>query len=679
LQDQFESHVQRLGAAGSLQSMGATRIAYRRGTMVRPVCSCALLLQLTLGGRGLAQDATLESVGQLWACDSLTKVLQPAMPCTDVDAPLRLYGSRGEIVSGQAVFRPADEVAHATVNIDDLKHRDLEDSITAGHIKLQWVRYIEVNRNSAGVPDDELVAKAPTRIPDPYWEADRIAVQANMAQPVWIEVKIPRHSVPGDYLGKLVVTVGEKTASLPVILRVWDFDMPAERHLSVINWGVFPGQMYRERPEDNSAEYYRLFGQYCAFLVEHRQTDVIGSLNWINRKNDEQERVAYDTRQLERHAEVAFAAGVRKIHLHAVGRKTAPILDPIGRVDVATDDKGSDRLARLEALEQVIQRRGWQDQFLVSITDEPFIHHEESFAAAVKLVHQTAPSVRVIEAVETEYLGELDVYVPKLSHLNLWYPRFDEIRRVEGRELWFYTCCHPTGRYPNRFLDQSLLKVRVLHWINYLYDLDGYLHWGLNHYGSDDPYSEEGISKDLPLGDRAIVYPGEKGLVGSLRFSAQRDGLQDYETLWVLEDRLRGIKQRTGADAFWLDPRQRPLELCRRVVWSFHDYTRDPNVLLETRRLIAEEIETLQTAPLLVVQTSPPEGTPIPAGPRMVNVRGLASPGAEVRLNGEPIQNLRPSGYFSHYCFLTDDPVITVAANHQGTRRVATRTFELVD
>lgn len=26
--------------------------------------------------------------------------------------------------------------------------------------------------------------------------------------------------------------------------------------------------------------------------------------------------------------------------------------------------------------------------------------------------------------------------------------------RREGAELWFYACCHPLGRYPNRFLDQ---------------------------------------------------------------------------------------------------------------------------------------------------------------------------------------------------------------------------------
>jgi hypothetical protein len=295
----------------------------------------------------------------------------------------------------------------------------------------------------------------------------------------------------------------------------------------------------------------------------------------------------------------------------------------------------------------------------------------------VDRVHETAPSVRCVEAVEAEYLGKLDIYVPKLSHLNLWYPRFKQVQH-EGGELWFYTCCHPVGRYPNRFLDQSLLKVRVLHWINYLYDMDGYLHWGLNHFAGDNPYTQEAISKGLPLGDRAIVYPGEKGLLGSLRFSSMRDGLQDFEYMWVLENELSKIKKKVGQEAFWLDPRQRSLELCRRVVWSFYEYTRNRDVMLNTRNAIAHEIEELQTEPLLIIQTSPPEGTFVPSGPRNIGVRGLVQPGAKVTLNGKSIQNVRPSGYFLQFYFMPDNnPTITVTVEYNGKKRTAKRSFRL--
>jgi hypothetical protein len=258
----------------------------------------------------------------------------------------------------------------------------------------------------------------------------------------------------------------------------------------------------------------------------------------------------------------------------------------------------------------------------------------------------------------------------------LWYPRFREVQR-EGKELWYYTCCHPVGRYPNRFLDQPLVKARALHWINYLYDLDGYLHWGLNHFHGDAPYTQEAISYRLPLGDRAVVYPGEKGYLGSLRFSAMRDGLQDFEYLWVLENKLRTIKERLGEDAFWLDPRQRPVELCRRVVQSFYDHTRDPNALLAARRAVAQEIEALDSAPLLVVQTSPPENTFVPAGPRNIGVRGLVAPGATVTVNGGAVP-VRESGYFCKPHFMGDDaPTITVAVKRNGTERIATRSFIL--
>ena len=192
-----------------------------------------------------------------------------------------------------------------------------------------------------------------------------------------------------------------------------------------------------------------------------------------------------------------------------------------------------------------------------------------------------------------------------------------------------------------------------------------------------------GVALLFPLFARAqdpIVYPGKEGLLGSLRFSAMRDGLQDFEYLWVLENKLSVIKSKFSREAVWLDPRQRSLELCKRVVWSFHDYTRDPNVILNTREAIAREIEGLQIKPLLVVQTSPPEGTVVPAGPRNISVRGLVPPGAKVTLNGKPVKNVRSSGYFLYAYFMPDNkPTISITVEHNGRKHSIERTFKLTD
>ncbi|HOY60690.1 MAG TPA: DUF6067 family protein, partial [Verrucomicrobiota bacterium] len=535
-----------------------------RSSRLLPLVWIGLLLTCASPGTGAASESPRPT---LWASDALTKVLRSAQPGRPGDNTLELAGARREVVSGQAVCASPGDVAAAQATISDLRHRVSGRLVPSSAVSLQWVRYIDITRNSS-IPPDERVVQAPSSLPDPFWEGQSIALKAGQAQPLWIEARIPEDAAAGDYEGLLTVHAEGASVELPVTLRVWDFEIPEEGHLSVVNWWQFPGAGFPGHGPDD----WDLLRRFAEFLAAHRQTDLNTEIGRIAESGDAESGYAYDTSRLERYAEVAFEAGIRQIHLHGVGHRTGDILDPATQVEPHESN-----LRRLAAWEKVIQRRGWQHRFVTSIVDEPLVWYEDSYQDVVNRVHEVAPSVRCLEAVEAEYLGDLDVYVPKLSHLSLWHPQFDQARR-DGAELWFYVCCHPLGRYPNRFLDQSLLKARVLFWIHYLYNLDGYLHWGLNQFDGD-PYTEEGISKGLPLGDRAMVYPGKEGLVGSLRFSAQRDGLEDYEYLRVLEDRLREIKRHIGRDAFWLAPRQRPLELCRRVIWSCHDYTRDPHVM----------------------------------------------------------------------------------------------------
>ena len=607
----------------------------------------------------------------LWSADPLTKVMRSDQPDAWAGKTLQITAARGEIVSAQVVVRSTDDSKDILARISNLKH-DLADAvIPAAAVRLQWVRYIDIDRNTTGIPINELVAQAPASIPDPFWEDSALSVNANQSQPIWIEIHVPLEAEAGDYKGALTVSSGIESREIEVLLHVYDFEIPQERHLSVINWWSFPGTGF-QHIKPYSQDYWDLLEKSCRFLVEHRQTNIQTSIGLIQENGDVENGYSYDTGKLEQYAETAFRAGIRKIHLHSVGSLTGRITDPNSRIQ-----PNESNLRRLGIWEKVIQQRGWQGRFLVSISDEPFIHHEETYAAMVDRVHKIAPGIRCIEAVETEFLGKLDIYVPKLNHLNLWYPQFKKIQR-DGAELWFYTCCYPLGRYPNRFLDQPLLKTRVLHWINYLYHLDGYLHWGLNRFAGDDPYSQEGISKNLPLGDRAIAYPGRQGFLGSLRFSAMRDGLQDYEYLWILENELLKIKQAYGNEASWLDPRQRSIELCRRVIQSFHEYTRDPQILLSTRDVIAREIEQLKTEAFLVVQTSPPEGTVVPAGLRHIGIRGLVRPGAKVSINGNPVENVRPGGYFLQAYFIPDNnPRISIRVEDHGREYTVERFFVL--
>lgn len=633
--------------------------------MKNPTFACLLLIALC------ANTCWSESM-RVVASSPLEKVLRTAAPDKTAPPELTLEGAAGETVSAQAVVVPggADTIR---ARIAGLKTADGKASISAGGIRLQWVRYMDITANTAAVPKDELVAVAPASIPDPFWEDAELRVTPGAVQPLWIEVDIPADARPGEYRGDLSVSSKSGKCSLPVALKVRRFTLRAEPHQRVIQWWDVPGRTFEQFKPGTDAYWKHLQGM-CELVRRHRQTDVRVSWSLVQRKSDG----SWDTSLLEKYIDVAFSTGLQAVHFEGAGRHTKSVVEPDSRTEPVEDNMG-----RLAAVENLVVKRKWLGRVLTSLADEPFIFQEQSYRKLTEQVRKVAPHVGIVEAIETDDIGDMDIYVPKLSHLNLWWPRFAELKR-EGKTVWFYTCCHPQGRYPNRFLDQTLTSARELHWISYLFDLDGYLHWGLNWFAADlDPYSEKGSTQwGLPPGDSQVAYPGRNGWVGSLRLSAMRDGLQDYEYLWTLESKVRLLKNRLAKEGAWIDPRQRPLELCRRVVQSFYDHTRDPKVLLDTRSAIADEIEALDATPLLYVQTSPPDGSVTPEGPIMINIRGAASPGAKITINGQPVipANVSAKGCFIGEAFIgKKNPEVLVRAEFNGAVCECKRTFVVQD
>jgi len=647
------------------------------------MCVCLSCVAVGLGIVPAVACAPPPADLEVWPSDALTKVLPGAAPRPA--GPVAISGAQGETASGQIVVRPSADV---TVRASCTGLTGPAGQIPASRLRLQWVRRIEISRNSADIPKDELIAEAPASIPDPFWEGDTVAAKAGAAQALWIEADIPDDAAAGRYDGVIRLAAGDVSADAPISLRVFGFRMPSERHQQVTNWFTFPGAGMSVKPD--SDEYWALARRFAETLVRHRQTCFMTHLSLISTTYSRAEGFRCDFTRLDRWAATFLGAGMERMELFQAGRATAGVDNRESRTEpadlaVTVKDSGVKLTAEqklrgvLQQLEKHIRAKGWVGKVMIHIADEPFVHTVPSYRAVARIVHEAAPSLRIIEAVEATGFGDaIDVLVPKLSHLNLWYPYFRDAHS-QGRELWFYTCCHPQGRYPNRFLDQPLVKARALHWIQYLYGLDGFLHWGLNWFADGvDPYSEEGISQGLPLGDRAVLYPGKGGYVGSLRLSAMRDGLQDYEYLWTLEQRIAAIKKRLGADADWLDPRRRPLELCRRAVQGFYEHTRDGAVLLAAREQAAGEVEAIAAGRYLYVQTDPPDGSDVPAGPRVILIRGVADPGADITVNGSKVASAGPDGLFAAHWFLAT-PRISVRAVKGDRALAAERTFRLVD
>ena len=206
----------------------------------------------------------------------------------------------------------------------------------------------------------------------------------------------------------------------------------------------------------------------------------------------------------------------------------------------------------LPALVNHLQAKGWLEIYTQHLGDEPIEMNAGTYKAMAALVRKHAPELKIIEACHCQGLvGAIDVWVPQLNFVHEQHEHYRQ-RQAAGEEVWFYTCVFPQGDYANRFIEQPLIKTRLLHWINYRYGLTGYLHWGYNFWLPDqDPFKKltrpHGGPEYLPAGDAWIVYPGKDGPLDSIRFEAMRDGIADYELLSMLAEKDRPAADRLAA------------------------------------------------------------------------------------------------------------------------------------
>lgn len=620
---------------------------------------CAALL-VTIGtGWAVAQTplstaASASAPVKVWAVDVHAKVLRDARPA-DKPGAVALRAARNEYESGQLAVRSAVPLRQMRVELSALRRRDGKASIAPEHLAWHFVGYIPIKKNTQGA-EAIRVAAAPCEIPDPLLEARTMDLPAESTQPVWLTVFVPKDTVPGVYQGEVVVIAGEHRASVPIELSVDSFVLPDERHLLVTNWFSVENIARAHRVPAWSDAFWPVLEQYARNMAAHRQNVFYVPWGLVKMVREADGKLSFDYGRFDRFVELFQKAGVADgIEIYHVAHFKKGWGSEIELSKVHATDRQTGKAVVLNAaegmvpllgdLERHLDQRGWLSKAMIHVADEPCISNVASWREVAEVVHRAAPRLRRIEAIESvDFSGSLEIWVPKLSHFDRWREAFDA-RRGDG-EFWYYICCHPTGSiYPNRFLDYPSTSVRVLHWLNYSQRLTGYLHWGLNFWGAE-PFGTP--SAELPPGDTHVIYPGSAGPIDSIRWEIQREGLEDFEYLWLLESKTAALKKRLAPSAAWLDPRRRAMELCRRVAPAIAECERDPARILDARKAIADEIVALEESPLVLVATEPADGTTVVAGPVVVEVRGVTEPGTKVKINGHAVEVSSAGAFQGH-------------------------------
>lgn len=241
----------------------------------------------------------------------------------------------------------------------------------------------------------------------------------------------------------------------------------------------------------------------------------------------------------------------------------------------------------LPALEAWLKSKGWQDKFILGVSDEPNEANAMEYRALCGLIRKLAPSLRLMDAMTFGPVhGAIDIWIPMNCEYQKHREEIETFRKY-GDEIWFYTCCGPRGDKPiNRFMDYPLLSTRYLFWAGYRYNLPGYLHWAANNYQpGQDPFKvscPEHHNADhvlfLPPGDTHIMYPGDNAPWMSIRLEAYRESAEEYELFRLLEKKDKAL-----ADS-----------ICTSVCREFDDVDYSVSAFRAARTALIRALEEIQ-------------------------------------------------------------------------------------
>jgi hypothetical protein len=206
-----------------------------------------------------------------------------------------------------------------------------------------------------------------------------------------------------------------------------------------------------------------------------------------------------------------------------------------------------------------------------------------------------------------------------VGHIDIWDPEIDvwpgtkltaqQARKVveecqaRGERFFWYVAAGPPAPYPNIQLEYPLIAGRIYIWMSWKYRVTGFEYYCYNlwnyNFKTEKRWPETlwdaraFVSRNSMYNcDGMLFYPGPKGTpCSSVRLESVRDGVEDWESFYLLRDYADALaaKKDPAADALLAKARA-ILDVPDEVVKSVTEWSQDPDLLLKTRRELAETI-----------------------------------------------------------------------------------------
>ncbi len=484
---------------------------------------------------------------------------------------------------------------------------DKEEDITvsvlgdlAGFINIYSVADVPVGLAAFEDSDDYFISREPGEYPDILMPGDTIHALPGKWYAFWFEL------IPGGAAGNHTVNVSVNGTGAGVSIKIIDAELPAQ-DLVYTNWFHCDAICDYYGVEAFGDEFRRIFRNFAQTAAAHGMNCILTPLftpaldtavgherttTQLVKVRKQGDGYSFDLSLLEKWVEICRSLGIEYFEMSHFftqwGAEHAPKImaeDENGALikifGWETETHSSEYDGFLTefsaALKEFIYSHKLENNVFFHISDEPGAEHLETYLYRASLVKKLFGEFRFIDALsdyEFYSRGAVDIPVPSENSIEDFYGRVSP--------LWTYYCCGQcTGYMPNRFIAMPSERNRILGFLLWKYDLNGFLQWGFNFYNTQyslekiNPYEVTDAGGHFPAGDSFVVYPGKDGeAVCSLRLKVFREALQDMRALRLLE-KLAG--------------REKVLEITGGI--TFSDYPHDPEYILRVRETVNSVIE----------------------------------------------------------------------------------------
>jgi len=460
---------------------------------------------------------------------------------------------KGEKMNLQLVLWSNTAVWQVRVLLTSLMNEN-KQAIKPENIQANFVRYV--------LSDDYFYGcRANTQKQPPILVADILDplstfdMPAKSTRPVWITITVPPDANPGTYHGKLIIQAkGDIELAFELNLEVLPLILPPasdwhfELDLWQNPWAVARYHDVRPWSEEHVLLLKPLLKMLAAAGQKYVTTTIIHHpwnaqtydpyetmIEWIKNK-DGQWRFDYSIfdkwvklcmefgihKHISCYSMICFRNNNFRYYDLATGNYEYVYAEP------GTPEYNAHWRPFLMDFTKHLDKLGWLEKTSIAMDERPY----ELMKEIIGLIHTASPRLKITLASE-DWQEQLhhEIFSYSVSLGRYTQPEIIKERTKKGLISTFYPCC--VEQQPNNYPHSNPAESVWMGWLAAADGFSGFLRWAYNSWVASPLYDTR--YSQWNAGECFLVYPGPRS---SIRFERLREGIQDYEKIQIIREKL---------------------------------------------------------------------------------------------------------------------------------------------